>query len=336
MPIEKIDPSSNPDQAIDYLDISSIDNKCNRILKAKRYFGKDAPSRARQLIKRDDILFSTVRTYLKNIAMVPVKYDGQVASTGFSILRAAEGINSKFLFYYTLTQDFLNPLSELQRGTSYPAVRDDDVRIQKLPIAPYNEQKRIVAKIEELFSELDKGIESLKTAREQLKVYRQAVLKHAFEGKLTAKWRSNYTKSPSKDGKNLLFTILPLSAQEATPKEVIQRYYEGGKHAWRLLVAALNDEYVTQVSEYITDAALEETNCKLYPPNTILVAMYGEGKTRGKASILKITAATNQACAAITITGTDFVFTRLLMWNYFLDIITRIFVRNLQEECSQI
>ena len=52
-----------------------------------------------------------------------------------------------------------------------------------------NEQRRIVAKIEELFSELDKGVESLKTARGQLNVYRQAVLKHAFEGKLTAQWR---------------------------------------------------------------------------------------------------------------------------------------------------
>ena len=54
---------------------------------------------------------------------------------------------------------------------------------------PLPEQHRIVAKIEELFSELDKGVESLKTARTQLKVYRQAVLKHAFEGKLTAQWR---------------------------------------------------------------------------------------------------------------------------------------------------
>ena len=59
----------------------------------------------------------------------------------------------------------------------------------KLPLAPQNEQIRIVAKIEGLFSELDKGIESLKTARAQLNVYRQVVLKHAFEGKLTAQWR---------------------------------------------------------------------------------------------------------------------------------------------------
>ena len=59
----------------------------------------------------------------------------------------------------------------------------------KFPLAPLAEQQRIVAKIEELFSELDKGIDNLKTARAQLYVYRQAVLKHAFEGKLTAQWR---------------------------------------------------------------------------------------------------------------------------------------------------
>lgn len=60
----------------------------------------------------------------------------------------------------------------------------------EIPLPPTNEQHRIVAKIEELFSELDKGIENLKTARAQLKVYRQALLKHAFEGKLTAQWRA--------------------------------------------------------------------------------------------------------------------------------------------------
>ena len=65
--------------------------------------------------------------------------------------------------------------------------------MRRLPIqlAPFDEQRRIVAKIEELFSELDKGIESLKSAQQQLKVYRQALLKHAFEGKLTAQWRAD-------------------------------------------------------------------------------------------------------------------------------------------------
>jgi type I restriction enzyme S subunit len=68
-------------------------------------------------------------------------------------------------------------LNELQTESSYPAVRDKDVFSQLIPLPPLPEQHRIVSEIEELFSELDKGIESLKTAQQQLKVYRQAVLK---------------------------------------------------------------------------------------------------------------------------------------------------------------
>ena len=79
---------------------------------------------------------------------------------------------------------------EKARGGAMNNVSLDDLKHLELLLPPLNEQHRIVAKIEELFSELDKGIENLKTARAQLKVYRQALLKHAFEGKLTAQWRA--------------------------------------------------------------------------------------------------------------------------------------------------
>ena len=75
------------------------------------------------------------------------------------------------------------------RGTTISGITKKQLKDTEFPLPPYQEQHRIVAKIEELFSELDMGVESLKTARAQLKLYRQAVLKHAFEGKLTAQWR---------------------------------------------------------------------------------------------------------------------------------------------------
>ena len=75
------------------------------------------------------------------------------------------------------------------RGTTISGITKKQLKDTGFPLPPYQEQRRIVAKIEDLFSELDKGIESLKTARRQLEVYRQSVLKHAFEGKLTAQWR---------------------------------------------------------------------------------------------------------------------------------------------------
>lgn len=77
------------------------------------------------------------------------------------------------------------------RGTTISGLTKKQLKDLDYPLPPFNEQHRIVAKIEELFFELDKGIESLKTAREQLKVYRQALLKHAFEGKLTEQWRKD-------------------------------------------------------------------------------------------------------------------------------------------------
>ncbi len=196
-PIAKTQPRDFPNSPIRYIDIAGIDSETNSVTAWKDYLGKDAPSRARQVVQVNDILFSTVRTYLKNIARVPANLDGEVASTGFSILRAADGVESDFLFYLSLTPAFLEPLNDLQRGSSYPAVRDSDVRDHEIPLPPLNEQKRIVAKIEELFSELDAGEASLRQARRQLGLYRQSLLQQAFQGHLTASWRE---ENPERSG----------------------------------------------------------------------------------------------------------------------------------------
>jgi len=184
LPVEKVDPAQKPDREFTYLDIASIDNSVHKITEPKSYYGIDAPSRARQKVQANDVLFSTVRTYLEKIAQVPEIYDGQIASTGFSVLRTNELVLPKYLFYYSLTQNFLEPLNELQRGTSYPAVRDGDVRAQLIPVAPRPEQERIVNRIEELFSDLDAGVAALERVRVGLKRYKASVLKAAITGKL--------------------------------------------------------------------------------------------------------------------------------------------------------
>ena len=99
-------------------------------------------------------------------------------------------VEPKFLYYFFQTLSYWEQI-ELKKGGLQGNVNATTLSSLGLFISPTNEQHRIVAKIEELFSELDKGIESLKTAQQQLKVYRQALLKHAFEGKLTAQWRAN-------------------------------------------------------------------------------------------------------------------------------------------------
>lgn len=106
---------------------------------------------------------------------------------GLAAIHPVGGVDPKFILM--LFRSIEVNLSGEGTGSTFKAITKAFVDQLTFAVPPLNEQKRIVAKIEELFSELDNGIATLKAAREQLKVYRQAVLKHAFEGKLTAKWR---------------------------------------------------------------------------------------------------------------------------------------------------
>lgn len=103
-------------------------------------------------------------------------------------IRSSQFLNSKFVYYLLHS---LN-LAKLETSTAIPGLNREKAYDETVFLPPLPEQHRIVAKIEELFSELDQGVVSLKTAREQLKVYRQSLLKNAFEGKLTATWRAEH------------------------------------------------------------------------------------------------------------------------------------------------
>ena len=185
---------------ISYVDISSIDNKSNRIANPKRMNLSDAPSRARQKIRVGDVLFSTVRPYLRNIAAVDQEFDGEIASTGFAVLRGATGVDPRYLFYKCISHDFVSALTGEQYGVSYPAVKEEQVKARPLELPPTHEQWRIVEKIEALFEEIDRGVESLHAAKDAIALYRQSLLKSAFEGHLTADWRAqNPDKLESQD-----------------------------------------------------------------------------------------------------------------------------------------
>lgn len=157
LPTTKINPKVEKDREVKYIDISSIDNIGNVVGNVKRVKLRHAPSRARQVVHSGDTLFSTVRPYLRNIALVPSCYDQEIASTGFSVLRPAEGISPGFLFYKTISNDFVDSVSGMQYGVSYPAVKDEQIRDQRLWLPPTAEQYRIVAKIDEFFLSLSKA-----------------------------------------------------------------------------------------------------------------------------------------------------------------------------------
>lgn len=136
-------------------------------------------------LQKGDIIYCLRGTLGKCAAF---DLDGKAAiASSLAILRPSELINKKYLLYFLQGPFGSKLIKHFDNGTAQPNLSGESFSNYDFPIAPLPEQHRIVAKIEELFSSLDKGIESLKTAQQQLKVYRQAVLKWAFEGKLTNK-----------------------------------------------------------------------------------------------------------------------------------------------------
>jgi type I restriction enzyme S subunit len=176
MPFASIDPTKTPEQEFRYADIGSIDNKTQTITDPKFFLGHDAPSRARRLIRAGDTLFSTVRTYLKNIALVPEDLDGELTSTGIAVLRPSDAVDAGYLFRWACSDDFVAPLSSAQDGTMYPAVSDRDVAAAPIPLPPLPEQRRIVAKIDSLTGKSRRARDHLDHIPRLVEKYKQAVL----------------------------------------------------------------------------------------------------------------------------------------------------------------
>ena len=137
-------PRKTPDEVFHYVDVSSVSNESFKITCATPTLGSDAPSRARKAIETDDVLFATVRPTLKRIALVPPEFDGAIASTGYCVLRCDKAIaEPRFLYSFLITDHFNARMVGLERGASYPAVRDSDITASWLPLPPLPEQKKI-------------------------------------------------------------------------------------------------------------------------------------------------------------------------------------------------
>lgn len=139
-----------------------------------------------------DILFSHINSdaHLGKTGVFKNQVKTLIHGINILLIRPACQINSDFLnFQFNHLRTKGGFVDIAQRSVNQSSVNQRKLKSLQIIVPPQAEQHRIVSKIEELFSELDKGIESIKTARAQLKVYRQAILKDAFEGKLTAVWR---------------------------------------------------------------------------------------------------------------------------------------------------
>ena len=197
-------------KAVDHLDPDYVEVRCIRASEVKEWDLEKGRSAVRRKIKASslkkrrlevgDILVEISgggpeqpvgRTLVIDQRSVNLNENApKVCTNFFRMLKISKNVDSRYVNHYLKFFYSSGEINEYQSGSNnLRNLKFNDYLAIHVPLPPLNEQKRIVAKLEELFSELDKGVDSLKTAREQLKVYRQAVLNHAFEGKLTAGWR---------------------------------------------------------------------------------------------------------------------------------------------------
>lgn len=138
-------PLAKPDDRFSYIDIASVDRETKSIEIVSTIKGAEAPSRARQIVKTNDVLVSTVRPNLNAVAQVPASLDGATASTGFTVLRPTKRLDSTYLFHWVMSPAFVADMVRKATGASYPAVSDRIVRDSLIPLPPLPEQRRIAA-----------------------------------------------------------------------------------------------------------------------------------------------------------------------------------------------
>lgn len=144
-----------PNGKLTYIDVGSINNKLG-LIEPTVIEAEEAPSRARKIVKAGTVIYSTIRPYLLNIAVIQEDfYPELIASTAFAVVHPVEGMTSEYLYSYLRSPVFVSYVESVQGGIAYPAINDRQFFSGLLPLPPTDEQHRIVAKVDELMALCD-------------------------------------------------------------------------------------------------------------------------------------------------------------------------------------
>ncbi|MBR0472896.1 MAG: restriction endonuclease subunit S [Methanosphaera sp.] len=164
-----------------YVDIGSVSLE-NGIEKYEQMNFDNAPSRARRIVKENDVIISTVRTYLKAIATIQ-KEENTIVSTGFAVL-TPKNINYKFLGYFVKSEYFTETVNSKSVGVRYPAINSSELINIEIAVPPEKEQGKISEYLDEKCDKINKTIEKIERNIELLEEYKESLIHHVVTGKI--------------------------------------------------------------------------------------------------------------------------------------------------------
>ncbi len=186
---ETLSNNTEPSLQIEYVEIADV-KEMEGIVRTTHYKFSEAPSRARRITKNGDIILSTVRTYLKAVALV--KQEGLIVSTGFAVLRPKD-CNQEYISYLLRSDYFLGEVSRRSFGISYPSITTDALLSIEIPIPPLSEQRAIVSYIEAKTASINKLIDAYEQQVERVKEYKQRLISDAVTGKMNVTGKQTQT-----------------------------------------------------------------------------------------------------------------------------------------------
>jgi type I restriction enzyme S subunit len=155
-----------PKSRFTYIDVTAIDKEAGFVADPKVLEASEAPSRARKIARKGDVIYSCVRPYLLNVAVIETDFDPPtIASTAFAILNGRGLVMPRYIWIVLRSPFMVACVEENQRGQAYPAINDSDFAVLPFPLPPLAEQRRIVAKVDELMALCDR-LEAARQTRE--------------------------------------------------------------------------------------------------------------------------------------------------------------------------
>ncbi|MDO8664015.1 MAG: restriction endonuclease subunit S [Candidatus Liptonbacteria bacterium] len=181
--ISSLAENTAPDYLFKYLDIGNVGTGFILEEPTEMYF-ENAPSRARRIVKKNDTIISTVRTYLKAIYHFENDPKDLIVSTGFAVIETGKKINPKFFYYLSLSENFIDSIVSNSYGVSYPAINESFLMTLPVWYPKIEEQKEIVAFLDTETAKIDGIIKKVEMQIEKLQEYRQALISNAVTGKI--------------------------------------------------------------------------------------------------------------------------------------------------------